>query len=159
MTSQMSLSLPLGPTCRQEVTTSTDPVTITLRTKRTCTQSLTRRSPVFCHSVLCMVAVCVTVCVLSTLCCCCARVGLRVHQWTAYFIHFYMQSCFDCHLTANVWKLLMREREREKEKVAEHKLFIVASHPHTTLLLSLYLSHYLCLSLTFFLHMHLAIIC
>lgn len=67
MTSQMSLSLPLGPTCRQEVTTSTDPVTITLRTKRTCTQSLTRRSPVFCHSVVCIVAVCVTVCTQCSL--------------------------------------------------------------------------------------------
>ncbi len=103
-------------------------------------------------TVWCVWLRCVWQCVLCALCCCCARVGLRVqasvNSLFYTFLHaelLWLPSHCQCVKTANE-----REREREKEKVAELKLFIVASHPHITLLLSLYLSHYLCLSLNCF---------
>ncbi len=152
MTSQMSLSQPLGPTCRQEVTTSTDPVTITLRTKRTCTQSLTRRSPVFCHSVLCIVAVCVTVCVLSTLCCCCARVGLRVqasvNSLFYTFLHaelLWLPSHCQCVKTANE-----RERERKKRWQNINCLLLPATHTSPFSSLFTFLTIFVCLWLFFY---------
>lgn len=141
-----------GPTCWQEVATSADPVTITLRTKRTCTQTLTRRSQVFCHSVVCIVAVCVRQCVPNAFCCWCARACLCVQASVKSlfftFLHaelLWLPSRCQCVKTAN-------ERQREeggRKKRWQNINCLLANHPHITRRLSLYLPHCLCLFLTF----------